>query len=266
MKTCNLLAILGCAFLIGVFVWDANNNQVDALAHSSGAHATAHTSVHATPHVTHVTPHTAPHVTPHVNTPHVSTHTTTPHTTTPHTSVGVHSSTHTSVSNPHASVSTHTNVNTSHSAISHGTLNASRVTTSKPLSKANVSESVRSSLPDMRATSRSIARAQDSTFYRSLNSGMHQTDFVFWNTYCDTYYMRPYYYYYPWMPFWMFNSSNKQVNTMKNEVRRKKMGWIRIGSKLIAVPLKLYNKIKVGDTVELTDNTHIKINGKTYEK
>lgn len=37
-------------------------------------------------------------------------------------------------------------------------------------------------------------------------------------------------------------------------------------SKLIAVPLKLYDKIKVGDTVELTDNTHIKINGKTYEK
>lgn len=44
------------------------------------------------------------------------------------------------------------------------------------------------------------------------------------------------------------------------------MRWIKVDDKVIAVPKKIYDKIKVGDTVELTDNTHIKINSHTYTR
>ena len=44
------------------------------------------------------------------------------------------------------------------------------------------------------------------------------------------------------------------------------MRWIKVDDKVIAVPKKIYDKIKVEDTVELTDNTHIKINSHTYTR
>ena len=73
-------------------------------------------------------------------------------------------------------------------------------------------------------------------------------------------------YYYPWMPWWFWNSHDHESTKVKQEAQKKNMRWIKVDDKVIAVPKKIYDKIKVGDTVELTDNTHIKINGHTYTR
>lgn len=44
------------------------------------------------------------------------------------------------------------------------------------------------------------------------------------------------------------------------------MKWIKVNDKIIAVPKKIYDKIKIGDSIELIDDTHIKINGHVYSR
>ena len=68
------------------------------------------------------------------------------------------------------------------------------------------------------------------------------------------------------MPYWIYNKPNVQANKIKQTAKKEHMGWIKVGDKLIAVPDKLYDKIKVGDKIELVDDTHIKINGKVYTR
>lgn len=68
------------------------------------------------------------------------------------------------------------------------------------------------------------------------------------------------------MPYWLWMSDNSDSNKAKRQVHKHNMKWIKVGSKLISVPLKIYNRVKIGDTVELIDNTHIKINGHVYDR
>lgn len=76
-----------------------------------------------------------------------------------------------------------------------------------------------------------------------------------------------------WMNSWMLNPKNKAEkkvllkNHLNSETINKKFGktyWITVGSKAINVPLKIYQKIKVGDKVQMVDNHYLKINQKMY--
>lgn len=76
-----------------------------------------------------------------------------------------------------------------------------------------------------------------------------------------------------WMNSWMLNPKNKAErrvllkNHLNSEAINKKFGktyWITVGSKVINVPLKIYQKIKVGDKVQMVDNHYLKISQKMY--
>ena len=227
------LTKLGVAALLGSFVVPFSTNSVSAI---STGHASAHaTTSHATPHVS----------APHVTTPHVSA-------SHPTTSTNVHSSTSISSRSIPASRGT---LNTSSSRIS-----------SAHTTKSQIAESARTRLPQTPRTNTYINRAQNSSFYRSLNSSSHRSDYVFWHSYYSTYYTRPIDRYYVWMPYWLWMSNNSDSNKVKQQAHKRNMKWIKVGSKLISVPLKIYNRVKIGDTVELIDNTHIKINGHVYDR
>lgn len=227
------LTKLGVAALLGSFVVPFSTNSVSAI---STGHASAHaTTSHATPHVS----------APHVTTPHVSA-------SHPTTSTNVHSSTSISSRSIPASRGT---LNTSSSRIS-----------SAHTTKSQIAESARTRLPQTPRTNTYINRAQNSSFYRSLNSSSHRLDYVFWHSYYSTYYTLPINHYYVWMPYWLWMSDNSDSNKAKRQVHKHNMKWIKVGSKLISVPLKIYNRVKIGDTVELIDNTHIKINGRVYDR
>ena len=248
------LTKVGASILAGAMLFAA------ATPAPVSAIATAHPSVShgsvAHPSVSH----------PSVSHPSVSTHTTPSISRSTVTHGTVPSTSRSNISSPHTSTPTVTAPSISRNSISHGTLEASRSTSASSLSRGVVAHSVASSLPPSSTTYRGISKAQSSHFYRSLNSGMYQTDYVFWTTYSSLYYTQPYWNYYVWMPYWLYNSSNHQIVKVKQNVSTKKMKWVKVGSKVIALPDSLYKKVKVGDTIELVDNTHIKINGQLYQR
>lgn len=243
----GLIALIAPMFLI-------NDQQVNAgMGSVGGGHVSVHPSVHPTVH---------PSVHP---TFHPSFHPSTTHVTTPHTSSGIHSTFHSSFYSGHNASSpvTHSSIPV-HPSFNHG--NAPHISTSRTLTRSVARNSVISSFPRTNTVNRNLRYTQNTPYYKSLRTGHYQTDFLFWNTYCRTYYLRPYYHYYPWMPYWIYNKPNVQANKIKQTAKKKHMGWIKVGDKLIAVPDKLYDKIKVGDNIELVDDTHIKINGKVYTR
>lgn len=240
-RIAKIVTILGLATVsLGT-----TGNNVYAISHSSAhpsSHPSAHPSSHPTSHPTTTRPTSRP-------------------ATTPHTSATPHSNNvHGSSSTMHAPNST-TRTNTSPGNTSSKTSNTGTAKTVSPTTKAI------NRLPQTLKVSKSIERAKTTTTYHSLSSNSYRSDYLYWHGYCDAYYRRPMFsYYYPWMPWWFWNSHNYESTKVKQEAQKKNMRWIKVDDKAIAVPKKIYAKIKVGDTVELTDNTHININGHTYSR
>lgn len=248
IKKLSLLLVSGSTLLVGMQMNNAKVDAVTSVAHGGGAHVSVHAATpHATPSV---------HTTPSIS-----------------RSTGTHSSPSISprsaISNPSRGTITHStsNINTHiNSGISSSSLMSHNA--QKPLTHYQVESHVLNQLPQTHSVYRSISRAESTATYHGLTRPAYQTDYVFWRTYCDTYYTRPMFgYYYPWMPFWLWHSSdNKESIKVRENAKKYHMKWIKVNNQTIAVPDKIYKIIKVGDEVELTDNTHIKINGKIYSR
>lgn len=276
----KLITILGVSLLI------TGISATPVQAIGSASHASVHVS---TPHVS--TPHVS---TPHVSTPHVSTaphisstpHTSTPHISTPHTSSSASSSSiHSSFSTPsasHSGISSH-NSTSSHSASSstnnfassntHASINIPHVESSSNahatqhhISNSEIKQSVINSMPQNHRINNYVNRAEHTTTYSSLTNPNHQMDFAYWYAFSHFYYNRPFYNYYPWIPMWLYNSDYHEAKQFKQQTQKYNLKWIKIDDKLVFVPEKLWQKINVGDHVQLIDNTHIKINDKIYKK
>lgn len=207
-----------------------------AATHSS--HPTSHPSSHPASHPT-VHPSSRPATSPHTSTPHSNvTHNSGVHTTTGKGITGSKGIRDKSVSG----------VKTTNKAVS-------------PTSKAA------SRLPQTSKVTKSIETAKKTNTYQSLSSNDHRSDYLYWRGYRDTYYSHPMFtYYYPWMPWWFWHSNHHEASQIKQEAQKKDMKWIKVDNKVIAVPKKIYDKIKIGDSIELIDDTHIKINGHVYSR
>ena len=229
-----------------------------ATGHASGGHATAHPSSHPASH-------------PAISHPAVSHTTVTAHTSTSHISTSAHASTHTTVRTSGgasmATRSTPASRGTLSNSMTRSTSTARTSSHTSRMSRSVVANQVASRLPYTRSTMRSIRSAQRTSFYRSLRNPLHQTDYVFWHSYYGYYYRRNLYrHYYLWMPYWMAKSRSIEAQKMRYDVQRQNMKWIKVNDKLIAVPENVYNKTKVGDSIELLDNQHIKINDHVYAR
>ena len=79
-----------------------------------------------------------------------------------------------------------------------------------------------------------------------------------------TYYYRSnnMFWYYNWM--WGNSKRARKFQKENNISRRSGEKWIRVGNKVIRVPEKIYDKIKVGDHIKLISLKEIQINGKGY--
>ena len=234
-----------------------------------GSHvSTSHVS---TSHVS--TPHVSS--SPHVSTPHVSTSTT--HVASvPHTSVSARtpSISHSSVSSrtPSSSIS-HSSVSsrTPSSSISHSssTSISSRTpsaSTNHPVSNSTIRQSITSAMPKTHTVTHSISEAQSTSTYHHLTNPTHQMDFVYWNVYRNMYYTRPYYHYYAWMPYWMYRSDTSEARKFKAQAQQHDLKWIKVDDRVVMVPTNLWKKIKIGDHIQLIDDTHLKLNGHIYSK
>ena len=65
------------------------------------------------------------------------------------------------------------------------------------------------------------------------------------------------------------SSSDKSYYKQQRSYQQAKhqhLKWITVSGKSVAVSPKLYDKIKVGDHVQLIDDTHIKINHHVYKR
>lgn len=239
-RIAKIVTILG----LTTVSFGVSSNTTYAMGHSS-AHPSSHPSAHPSSHpVSHPTTHP----------------TTSRPASTPSTSRNSTVSKTGGVLGSRSSVQKNSGTHTSTSKRNMGTIKE----TSKqvlPTTKAI------SRLPQTSQVSKSIEHAKTTTTYHSLSSNSYRSDYLYWHGYCDAYYRRPMFsYYYPWMPWWFWNSHNHETNKIKQEAKKKDMRWIKVSDKVIAVPKKIYDKIKVGDTVELTDDTHIKINGHVYTR
>ena len=115
-----------------------------------------------------------------------------------------------------------------------------------------------------------IAKSDD---YLDLDA-TERNDYMFWQTYWMLNYDDPssYYYcynnYYVWMPYYLYERSTDihVVKEAQTAAQKHDLKWIRVGKVVIAVPKDIYNKAKVGNSVELIDNTHIKIDGHVYKR
>lgn len=189
----------------------------------------AHPSVHVSPHVstTHTTVHTSPHIQTH---------------TTPHTSPTVHTN----------------------NAGERVVKPAPRITTKSPIIKS---------------TTKTASTLKGSNVHLSRNSISHMSEFqrrdiVNMSSYYSVYGRHPLSYYYNsnnymfWCYAWVFNNTRQARDFREqNNIHDKKhkgMKWIKIENKLVWVPKKIYNHIKIGDRVELNGLKTIKINGKKY--
>lgn len=142
-------------------------------------------------------------------------------------------------------------------------LNSSTTRAASPTSKNMVSNKSISS-------QRAITNASKSSTYRSLTTPEERTSYLNWH---ENYSNNSYRYFtnieYFYMPFniWhntlMGNNQDRLATNMTSIAKQRNYRWIRVGSKMIAVPEKVYNMVKVGDKVTLLDNNHIQINGKT---
>lgn len=210
-------------------------------------------NAYAATHSSHPTSHPSSHPTSHPTVHTSSRPATSPHTTAPHSSVthnsGVHTSSGKGITGSKAINGKSTSgVSTTNKAVS-------------PTSKAA------GRLPQTSKVTKSIESAKKTNTYHSLNSSNHRTDYLYWRGYRDAYYRHPMFtYYYPWMPWWLWHSNHHEASQLKQEAQQKDMKWIKVDDKVIAVPKKIYDKIKVGDSIELVDDTHIKINGHVYSR
>lgn len=187
-----------------------------------------------------------------------------------HVSAGGH------VSASHATVS-HTTTAT-HATVSHGVASegmhatTSRPATStKPITSKETVKSVQENKTP--GQSRTVSQASRTSTYQSLKSPSQRQSYLNWHSdYSDV--TNPVRYFtsicYFWMPGNIWNSAMRNYNddqlsqTMIEQARNRHYKWIKVGSKMVAVPEKVYQKIHVGDTVKLIDNQHISINGHVY--
>lgn len=99
-----------------------------------------------------------------------------------------------------------------------------------------------------------------------------RNDYLYWVTYghinyIHNYGLYPYYhYYYYWMPYSLWQRNTSATENSKKEAAKANMKWIKVGKTTIALPKKLYDKVKVGDNIVLLDDSHIQINGKVYKR
>lgn len=117
-----------------------------------------------------------------------------------------------------------------------------------------------------------IHKIEQTKDYQDLKPS-YRNDYMFWRTYWmlnyNYGYMSPYCYnrYYVWMPYYLYGE--KQIHVVRDvqsQARKQDLKWIRVGKVAIAVPDKIYQKAKIGQKVELIDDTHIKIDGHIYTK
>lgn len=179
------------------------------------------------------------------------------------------SSSHTTTSSTHTTTTTAARSTTmspsrtTTSPTSRTGLNSSTTRVASPASKNMVSNKSISS-------QRAITNASKSSTYRSLTTPAERTSYLNWH---ENYTNNSYRYFtsiqYFYMPFniWhstlMGNNQDKLATNMTIVAKQRNYRWIKVGSKMIAVPEKIYNMVKVGDRVTLLDNNHIQINGKT---
>lgn len=205
-------------------------------------------NTYAATHSSHPTSHPSSHPTSHPTVHPSSRPATSPHTTAPHSSVTQNSGVHTSNGKG---------------------ITGSRTTSGKSVTKKAMSPTSKaaSRLPLTSKAAKSIESAKKTNTYHSLNSNSRRADYLYWRGYRNVYYRHPMFtYYYPWMPWWFWHSNHHEASQLKQEAQQKNMRWIKVDDKVIAVPKKIYDKIKVGDNIELIDDTHIKINGHVYSR
>lgn len=191
-------------------------------------------------------------------------------------SSGAHSSGgHASASHATASHST-----ASHSVASHSATHTDTAThTTGGSTHANSSENIARSVQANKtpAQSKVIAQASHTSTYASLHSVSQKQSYLNWhsnysevNNHNATNYFTSVNYF--WMPgnIWHTAIVNNQNNDnltsqMLTQAHKRNYKWIKVGSKMIAVPQHIYNKVHLGDSVKLIDNNTIEINGKLYK-
>ena len=120
------------------------------------------------------------------------------------------------------------------------------------------------------ANQRFIHNIANSNSYHVLPLQL-RNDYLYWVTYghinyTHNYGLYPYYHYYYWMPYSLWQHNKGAAENSKKEAARANLKWIKVGKTTIALPKKLYNKVKVGDNIVLLDDSHIQINGKVYKR
>ena len=134
--------------------------------------------------------------------------------------------------------------------------------------------------PVVRNVSKTASTLKNSNLHLSRNTISRMNESQRMNTvnlssYYSAYGRHPLSYYYHstnimfWCYAWIFNNTREARDFRKqNNIQHKKrkdMKWIKIKDKLVWVPKKIYNRIKIGDRVELDNLKTIKINGKQFK-
>lgn len=173
----------------------------------------------------------------------------------------------------HASAShaTASHATTSHSTASRGVTSRPTTSSGRPTTTSRPTSQAASRLPVTRSSSQAIKNAEHSNTYRGLTSSQQRSSYAYYRGYYGTYYpnqsinyiMRNNYY---WVPYWLLYSNSAEANHLRKQAKQQHLKWITVSGKSVAVSPKLYDKIKVGDHVQLIDDTHIKINHHVYKR
>lgn len=208
------------------------------------------------------------------------------------TATPVHAMAHSS--GGHASTGTH--ASTSHTTASRGVTSTSRPSSStttrsvttgaKPTSMPTKSTSTTSGkntatqsitakpLPTNEATRTALNSTYKSSTYHSLADPRQRNSYSYWHGYyginslnATSAYSRMGNSYF-WLPYWMMysNQTQKETQVVKETAKKRHMKWIKVDNDVVYIPESIYRKVKVGDKVNLLDDTHIQINNKIYKR
>ncbi len=172
---------------------------------------------------------------------------------------------------PHVShaAAPHTSPRVSHTTPKVNTPRVSpRIKTATPSIKSNQAKNVAKPKGAPNKITKSIKQTPE---YKAINKD-RRSDFLSYRSHYQSLYPNKDYSFYHnniyyWIPLWYADQHKKdyQDQVLKKN-KNAKFYWVKIGDKVVEVPKKIYDKIKVGDHLELVGDTKLKINGEIYER
>lgn len=172
---------------------------------------------------------------------------------------------------PHVShaVTPHTSPHVSHTPPKINTPHVSpRIKTATPSVKNNQAKNITKPKGAPTRITNSIKQTSE---YKAINKS-RRSDFLSYRSHYQSLYPNKDYNFYHnnlyyWIPLWYADQHKKdyQDQVLKKD-KNAKFYWVKVGDKVVEVPKKIYDKIKVGDHLELASDTKLKINGKIYER